>query len=284
MPDLYWCRRVRLTLGDNSGNVGNAMVFGVDLNCSHRIDFNVEKTRDSSKNKGSVTIYNLSVNERNLIDKEYNRIRLNVGYQGDYPLDAETGFWSDLVDGWVHKVTHEQRNQDIITKIEYIEARQANNISRARLTFDGGTSYRSVVAKIVEQSMPNISIEDLSGIPADSVVVRGRSRTFSGRAMREISEIAKNHDARATIDNNRLEIISNDTGKDTLLGVPVFSAETGLIGRASRTEKGVNITTFLYPHIRPNRYFIVRDDLVGTGVINESPVIPRPIHLKVLQA
>ena len=262
MDDFFWCRRARLTLGANKTSEGT--VFGSDEHCNHLIDFNVEKTRDSSKNKGRITIYNLSKDERNLIDSDYDRLVLQLGYQGDTPFDQDSGFWSDVVDGWVYKLTHEKSGTEIKTIIEYVEAKPEQHKRDVNITFDSGTKHTSMVKKIIESSLSYLTIGDISGIKEGYVVPNGRSRTVNGQAVEELRKIALSHDSRLTIDNNVIHIIDNNSGFNDK-SVPVFTSKSGLIGNASRTEKGISFDCFLHPFLRPNQFVIVKDEFIGTG-------------------
>ena len=266
---MYWDRRVRLTVGINS-TPNEAFIYGAEKNCNHRIDFNIRKTRDKTKNTGTISIYNLSKQERNAIDNEYDRVLLNLGYQGETPFEQEGGFWSDIVDGWVHKVSHRQDGVDTISTITYIEAAPEMNRRVITKTFDSGTKWSSVVRSILSLSMEHISIGDISGI-SESSLVPTRGFNATGKSIDIIEGIAKNHDARVTIDNNTIEIVSNDSFISDGLSVPVFNSETGLLSGSTKTEKGVIIRTLLHPHIRPNRLIVVQDDILGEGAVKSIP-------------
>lgn len=265
--DLFWNRRVRLTIGNNEPP-NNAVLYGADPECNHRIDFNIKKTRDASKNSGTISIYNLSKQERNAIDEEYERIILNLGYQGVTPLSQGDGFWGDVVNGLVHKVSHRRSGVDTVTELTYIESGFQLSRKTFTKTYGRGIKYSSIVKDIARRSMPNITIGDISGIDKDSSVIR--TLNITGMSFGEIEKIAKNHDARATINNETLEIISNDKFIKPVRGIPLFTSETGLLGDVVKTEKGILIKTLLHPHIKPNILIAVRDDILGEGASKKT--------------
>ena len=260
--DLFWNRRVRLTIGNNEPP-NQAVIYGSDPNCNHRIDFNIKKTRDASKNSGTISIYNLSKQERNAIDEEYERVILNLGYQGETPLNQTNGFWGDVVNGLIHKVSHRKSGVDVVTELTYIESGFQLSRKTFSKTYGRGVKYSYIVKDIAKRSMPNLTIGDISGIDEDSSVIR--TLNVTGMSFGEIEKIAKNHDARATINNETLEIISNDKFISPVRGVPLFTTESGLLGNVTKTEKGILIKTLLHPHIKPNILIAVRDDILAEG-------------------
>lgn len=267
--NLFWCRKIELKIGSNTPP-NNAILISTNADhCDFRISFRCTKTRDRTKNTGTISVYNLSKEERDVIDRDYDRVSLVLGYHGNTPYNATAGFWSTIVDGWVHQVTHERRGSDIVTDITYLEAAPDVNRARINKVFDGGTRYRTVIEDIVNVTMPTVVIGDISGIPEDSIIPRGRAKTLSEQSFKAISEIARNHDARATVDNNVLQIISNDSFSENQSEVPLFNDCSGLI-RASKTEKGANISCYIHPSVRPNDLIVVEDEFLNSGKKRKS--------------
>lgn len=267
MPSgLYWCRRIRVTIGSNEN--GQALEFGSTEfdengnNSDYRIDFNVTRTRGKSANKGTISIYNLSAEERALIDSEYQRVQLVAGYQGDTPIEDASGFWGVILDGWIDKIRHRRSGGDIITQMTCVDGAVAQRRARVNLTYTEGESYERIARDIIAR-MPFITVGDISGIEGKRGVP-AKGYVVSGAAMDELEKIAKLHDARATINNGVMEIISNGSGINNGYVVPLFDKDSGLIS-SSRTEKGVQFKAFLHPYVEPNKFVTIIDELLESG-------------------
>lgn len=260
--DLFWCRRISLKIGSNE-RPNSAILIGPQ-GADFRIDFNIKKTRASSANKSSIQIYNLSKESRDIIDKEYDRVTLEAGYQGDTPVGKQ-GFWGVIFDGWANKVTHYRNSSgDIITSLECIDGGVDWANARVNYTYATGTLYTDVIKDIVSR-MKLVKLGDISTFPSDRRVSEGRTRTFATTAKKALDEICRANDCRWTINNNVVEVVSNSAGLKDSQSIPIISSTTGMIGSPSKTEKGILVRTLLHPRLEPNRFVQVVDDLIGTG-------------------
>jgi len=263
---LFWCRKIRLTIGSNETGrairIGNEEVNLGGLSSDYRVDFNILRTRGKSPNKGTISVYNLSSEERANIDREYQRVKLIAGYQGDTPVEDENGFWGVIIDGWIDKITHQRSGPDIITTMTCTDSAPAEKRARVNFTYLEGDTYEKVVNDIVSK-MPNVKIGDISGI-LNQKTIPSKGYVVSGSARDELEKIAKLHDSRSTINNGVVEIISNDTGILNGYAVPLFDLDSGLIS-ASKTEKGIQFKAFLHPYVEPNKFVKVIDDLLESG-------------------
>lgn len=259
----FWCRRIRLRLGDNS-NTSNAIQLGT-TGSEFDIDFNIKKSRTSSSNKSSINIYNLDKSTRSYIDNEFDRAILEAGYFGDQDGTNYSSLWGPIFDGYTTKVIHERQGPDIVTRLQCIDGGVAHSNTRVCCTWAGGTPIRSIVAAIVAD-MKDIQLGDISGIPASRVVPEARSFNGTGNSRKILEQLAENEDARMYIDNNTLNIISNDIANiEGLSVVPLISRSTGMVGSPSKTEKGVQVKTLIQPNLKINGIVRVVDEFIGTG-------------------
>lgn len=271
--DLFWCRRIRLEVGSNQPPF-DGLRIGTSPDADgaeFRIDFNIKKTRSSSANKSIIEIYNLSRESRDKLDKEYDRVTLEAGYQGVTPI-GEQGFWGIIFDGWIDKVTHVKRSSgDIVTSLQCIDGGVDWANSRINKTYASGRSYRDVAADIIS-NMKLVKIGDISGIPVDSLVSEGRAHNFTTTCRKALDVICRNHDCRWTINNNVVEIVKNNSGIKDSQTIPVISENTGMIGSPSKTEKGITVRSLLHPKLEPNRFIYVIDNLIGSGRFNRNAI------------
>ena len=267
-----WCRNIKLTVGKNID--GEALAIG-PRGYDFRIDFNILKTATSAKNTAEITIFNLPPSIRESLDSEFDRVLLEVGYEG---------FTTVLTDGWVDKVIHTRSDNgvNILTVIHCSEGGSDYDFSRISKTYKNGESYRGIVEDIVEKYMSFIKIGDISGI-LDNYTVgvgsknRDRNATY---AIKELfDEIAENTDSKWSINDRVLDFISNDGYKGRSINTPIISYATGMIGSPKKTEKGVNVDTLIIPNLHVNKLVIIRQDTVSIGRDNRS-LIPDSIKAR----
>ena len=253
----FFGRKIFVSIGDNNSPNEAIRVGGIDSD--FRIDFDIEKTRSSkSQNKSNIRIYNLDPSTRSIANLDYDRIILEFGYEG-----INEGQTFTLFNGKISKVTHSRQSTDIISIFECIDGGFAYSNTPISKSYPSSSSDKDIVRDIAA-SMDGISIGDLSGLDLSSANTPNRERVVFGSGMDEIEVIARNNQARATVNNGVLDIISNNSAKESKY-IPFLNYESGLLGSPSITEKVVEFKALIQRGLEPNNFVVIEDTFLGLG-------------------
>lgn len=242
-----WNRIVKVTV---AGKGGSATFDGRQFpQAGLKIGFDVTKTIGSSQNTGTVTVTNLSKSRRNMLGEEYDTLELTVGYNDDGG--------SLLLKGNIRDVKHQKDSPDVVSTIEIGDGDKGVNEGAASKTFKAGTKPKEIVEYLVKQ-MPGVEIGQLKGL--DDLAAYKRPVTLFGYAANELNELGRQHKFYWSIQNGKFEAVANDKFIDD--GVILVSQETGLIGIAEPTDKGVKFKCLINTRLLPGRKVKVQSDFI----------------------
>lgn len=243
-----WQRIVKVTV---SGSGGSAMFDGTQApQAGLKIGFSVSKSLGSTQNTGTVTITNLSKSRRNKLGEEYDKLELQVGYKDSGP--------SLLLKGAIRDASHTKDSPDIVSTIEVGDGDKGVNKGKASKTFKAGTKPKEIVDYLVKQ-MPDVEMGKTKGL--DDLPAYKRPVTVFGHAFRELNELGRHHLFYWSIQNGKFEAMKND---QHLGDAVLVSQETGLIGVAEPTDKGVKFKMLIDTRVIPGRLVDVRSDFLDT--------------------
>lgn len=242
-----WNRVVRVKV---SGKGGSATFDGRQIpEAGLKIGFDVTKTLGSSQNTGTVTVWNLSKSRRNMLGDEYDKLELYVGYNED-------GEGSLLLTGAIRDVKHTKDAPDICSTIEVGDGDKGVNKGSASKTFKAGTKPKEVVDYLVKR-MPDVEMGKTKGL--DDLPAYKRPITVFGFAANALNALGRQHLFYWSIQNGKFEAMKNDQHLgDTVL----VSKETGMIGIAEPTDKGVKFKSLINTRIIPGRQVQVKSDFL----------------------
>lgn len=237
-----------------------------------KVSYNITKTESPDGNNGTVTIYNLSENSRNLIKSIDDKLELLVGYE-------ESGVLETILKGNISSFNHNFSKPNIITTLEVGDGEKILQESKISLSYSGRVSMRNILKDVVSKFGFDQKLKfDLLNIK-DKILNNGFS--FSGLSKTVMDKLTKSMGLQWSIQNDELKIYSNDeTDTYTLINL---SSNTGLIGSPikSKIKKGKKddqkdvdgwkVTSLLQPKAEP-----------GGRVIIDSKVLPINSEFKII--
>lgn len=264
MSELF-DRRASVTLTPASGTGTGLKIEGL------RIAFEIVKSIQSEANTARVELYNLAAATRDRVHEKHDVVRVDAGYAGV----VETVFEGEI--------THAQSARsgaDFVTSIECgdgVETFAAQTIERR---FQAGTRVREVIKTVASkftEKIPDVenspvrfgkapkkkkesrlslrSLDaDLAILEADLVaqgfspVVR-RAFSVSGDAREVLDKLARMWRFDWSVQDGALQVVS--FGRALVGESVLLSPETGLLGNAVKTERGMRAVSLLIPQLRP---------------------------------
>ena len=245
---LLYLRNARVSFG-RSGQEGKR-IAGL------KIVFNIEKTSESSSNKGTIDVYNMNADSRALAEEKDIILLLEVGYQNGL---------EQLATGDVLRATSAKKGPDWITTFEFGDGEKAlqTNINKS---FAPGSTTDQIVREVVKDM--GKGIETLKGFGA-KVFENGFS--VSGTAEQVMSLITEEEEENVefTIQDDKVQALKadDDTGSIGIL----LSPSTGLLGAPmkKKAEKdgdsfdGIVLDCLMIPSLKPGKRFQLQSDLIN---------------------
>lgn len=221
-----------------------------------RITFSCEKTVTSTKNKASISIYNLKKATRDLIEKDDIQITLLAGYEDESGEEI-------LFRGDVTYVRHRIATPDIITEIEIKDGHIALRESRLSESFKPGTTIDKIVSKLGNSL--GVPVKEISSNLKESF-----SNGFSvvGPVKDSLDKILDKMDLEWHIIDGELEILDkHQPNTETAIVIssgsgllsspePVITDSTALKG-AKDSKKKLNVKSLLLPKLNPGRKIVL---------------------------
>lgn len=253
-----------------------------------QITFKIVKTADATKNKCTISVYNLSPETRALleIDKDEKGegkdpsnpvILLQTQYAEDVTDSQALRGFQTLFTGNVINAITSKKGGDMITEIEASDGYVALREGVIAKNFPPGTNRLQVLnALIAELGVDAGEIQDGGALTA-SVFENGT--TFEGPIKLILDSLMEPIFCDWSIQDGALTVVRKDlTSGETILDI---SSSSGLIGspqakkgRANKTTdsknesgSGVKIKTLLSPSILPNRRIKVTSLQYATGQV-----------------
>lgn len=206
----------------------------------NRVKFTVDKQSEGNANKATLSIYNLSQDTRNFLEKSDNFAIMRAGYK-----DAiSTIFTGDIIKG-----KHERNGPDIVTNLECGDGELALRDAMVSIGLGPGAKntqiINSAIAAITSLAVARGFVDQIEE------VTYNQGFTYSGPAKQLLKEQLKQVGMEFHIQDGELNILfPNKT--DQQIAVEV-TPDTGLVGFPTKTPEGVDFTSLLNPSIRPGR-------------------------------
>jgi hypothetical protein len=224
-------RRVELKVG-KPGDLGK--IFS-DL----RIEFEIEKTKESNANTGKIAIYNLNQASRDLLTQKGAKYEFKAGYFGF----GETPLIGVLSSGDVTEVATERKGPDIVTSFKIGEAIKALGETKIEKSYGEGVSLKSVMGDL--GNALGVAKSTIIGASNESL---SSGYSASGKVKDRLDEITKKQGLDWSVQNDELIIIPKGKGKN--VEAILLSAATGLmkVYKAKKEVEGtdVKIDTYVF--------------------------------------
>ena len=232
MATPQYLRKASLIIGQNEASRG-----AIDLS-ELRFRFSVKRGDIQTPNTADIRVYNVSEQTAQGIEKEYERVVLQAGYEGNFGI---------IFDGQIKQVRRGRESQtDTYIDITCADGDSAYNFSVSAFSLAAGSTPNDAVSEVLkdmtERGISKGFIPDLPGNPLP------RGKVFYGMSRDKMREIAKNTDTSWSIQDGKLQMVPLTT---YLPGeVPVLTSATGVIGLPEQTQNGIRLKILLNPAIK----------------------------------
>ncbi len=237
--------------------VGNASGQGLDLS-QLRLQFNVRHASVQTPKVLEARIYNVSRQTAASVQKEYTRVILSAGYQGNI---------GKLFDGQIRQIRFGRENPtDTYLEIIAADGDQAYSQGLISQTLAAGHGASDVYRELVNAGS---GYGLTTGTPPPNSGSAVRPKVMFGPIRDHARVLATSTGTSFQITDGALNyaLLQTAQGQSTQVQAVVLSPSTGLIGIPKQTIDGVEATCLLNSRLKPDGYVTI-----DTGLINQKQV------------
>lgn len=224
------------------GRVCKLIVFdsnrdGLDLS-ELRIKFTVKRSDTVTPNVAEIRVYNLSEETAKVIRKEFTKVILQAGYEGNYGV---------IFQGNIKQVILGRESAtDTFIDIIAGDGDRAYNFAIVNATISAGSTPADQVSAAVKAMSPKgVTAGYMDDMPTEKLP---RGKVMYGNARHYLSDAAQSTGKNWSIQDEKINIISK---RSYLPGERVIlTSKTGMIGTPKQTNEGVNVRCLLNPLIK----------------------------------
>lgn len=231
-------RIIRVVIGEDDGTA-----ISID---SLYIQIEVKKVISGKPNEGYVNIYNLAKSTEDRIREKGVRIRVFAGYDDQPTL---------IHDGDIRRVDRDRTDVDRITTITI----GGNVVKLSQAIFNQSYSGQVQVKQIVQDAIPSFGIDaiNLDQIPNDAFLY---DFSFTGKTGDLLDKILDPIKVQWYENDNFIKFSLRGQGLDPVI---FLTKNTGLIGSASVTDKGIKFRSVLNGRIAIGDRIKIESQLVS---------------------
>lgn len=217
------------------------IVFGQDRNgldlSKLRIKFSVKRSDTMTPNVADIRVYNLALETALQIRKEFTKVILQAGYDGNYGV---------IFSGNIKQVILGRESAtDTFIDIIAGDGDHAYNFAVVATTLSKGSKQADQVGAAIQSMTPKgVTAGHLGEFPTEALP---RGKTMWGNARNYLRDAALTSDKSWSIQDEKVTFIPK---KSYLPGERVIlTSKTGMIGTPEQTNEGVNVKCLLNPVI-----------------------------------
>lgn len=255
------------------GRVCTLIVFGTDddgLDLSElRIKFAVKRSNTMTPNTADIRVYNLEIETAKRIRKEFSRVILQAGYEGNFGV---------IFQGNIKQVILGRENStDTFIDIIAGDGDRAYNFAVVNATLAAGATQLEQVNAAINAMVPKGVTKGYVQLGSTEKLPRGK--VMYGNSINYLRNVAQSTDQDWSIQDEKVQFVGLTTylpGERVIL-----TSKTGLIGTPQQTNEGVNMKCLLNPLLRvAGRVEIdndsVQDLKINLDIPNSAANIPAP--------
>ncbi len=230
MSTLQYIRKASLIVGQAEGNA-------LDLS-NLRFRFVVNRGDIQTPNTADIRVYNVSETTAQAIEKEFERVVLQCGYEGNFGV---------IFDGSIKQVRRGRESQtDTYLDITAADGDSAYNFAVSALSLEAGTTPDGVISALLK-SMAEFGVsQGYAPIFGNNPLPRGK--VVFGMTRDELRKVAQNTGTSWSIQDGKVNFVPETA---YIAGeAPVITAQTGLIGLPEQTQNGISLRVLLNPNIK----------------------------------
>lgn len=238
--------------------VENKSQGGIDLSAL-RIKFAVKRSDTMTPNVADIRVYNLDLQTAILIKKEFTRVTLQAGYEGNYGV---------IFQGNIKQVILGRENAtDTFIDIVAGDGDRAYNFAVVNATIAKGSSQEDQAkAAMTSMSTKGVNPGYMGQLPNAKLP---RGKVMYGNAKNYLRDIAESSGFGWSIQDEKINFVKQSAylpGERVVL-----NSKTGMIGTPQQTNEGVNMKCLLNPKLK----------IAGRVEINNASVEQYKINLTV---
>lgn len=249
--------------------VSNKAGGAIDLS-NLRIKFAVKRSDTQTPNVADIRVYNIDSNLAAIIKKEFTKVILQAGYQGNYGV---------IFKGNIKQVILGRESAtDTFVDIIAGDGDQAYNFAIVNTSIaKGSTSADHLTASLAPMSDQGVGKGFVGPLPGNKLP---RGKVMYGNAKNYIRGIADSTGFGWSIQDEKVNFVKQST---YLPGIVVtLTSKTGLVGTPNQTNEGVNCKCLLNPFIKiAGRVKIDNASIeqlkINLSVANSPANIPAPL-------
>lgn len=240
-----------------SGTAAN----GIDVS-NMRITFQVRQFDAATPNLATIRVYNLKDETALKIQKEFQYVALQAGYEG--------GNYGMIFQGTI-KQFKKGRIDAITTFLEMFcsDGDQAWNFNQVNVPLAAGTTFQQELDAIQKKINPNLTNPQQAQLPQGlGGLTTPRGRVKFGMGVATLNDLALSTNTTFKIVNGQL-IFTTMTGFDPG-AVIQLNIKTGLVLVPEATDNGVEVTALLNPAIRCGRRVQINNKDINTNTLTSA--------------
>jgi len=232
MSIKQYLRKVSLLVGSSETTQG-----AIDLS-ELRIRFTIRRGDIQTPNTADIRVYNLSEQTAQNIQKEFTRVVLQAGYEGNYGV---------IFDGQIKQVRRGRETQtDTYLDITAADGDSAYNFAMTSISLAAGSTPNDHVGAVLkDMASHNVSGGYIPNLPGNPLP---RGKVIFGMSRDVMRNIANNTDTSWSIQDGKLNMVPLNAYMPG--EVPVLTAATGVIGLPEQTQGGIKLKTLLNPNLK----------------------------------
>lgn len=232
MSVRQYLRKASLIVGDNDD--------ALDLS-ELRFRFAIRRGDIQTPNTADIRVYNLAPNTSQRVQKEFTRVVVQAGYDGNFGL---------IFDGTIKQVRRGRETPtDTYLDITAADGDRAYNFAVSAISLAAGqASPRNAVEMIVrDMARHGCSQGYIPDTVSNQPLPRGK--VIYGMSRDALRILAENTDTTWSIQDGKVDMIPL-TGAKPSADIPVITSATGMIGLPEQTQNGIRVRTLLNPNLK----------------------------------
>jgi len=219
------------------------------------MEFDILATSDSKPNTATITVFNLNETNRSLFSEDTLGVEYYAGYGDDIGIIFQ-GSW-DPENSVVH---HVKEGVDWVTTFQTGDGFKEFMNSFFDKTYSAGTPVKTILSDVAAVLGLPVFLDFDDGIQ----MIHGG--WYSGKAKDVLDDVVADYGLSWSIQWGTVEVVAKGSPPSNDSQAILLTPSTGLVGRPTITEKGVECQTLMIYTIRPTRLIKIE------GVIPDTPV------------
>ena len=232
------------------------IIKGLDMS------FNIVATRDSKPNTAKITVFNLAETSRNLFSTSMLGIEFWAGYGENIGMIFR-GSWDDETS----KIRHKKNGTTWVTTIE-----TGDGLKEFQNTFFDKSYSKGIDVKTILTDVANSM-----GLPVvldyDGNDILNSGASYSGKANSVLDDLAIEYNLGWSIQHGAVEIVDPDDPPKNDATAVLLTPDTGLVGRPTITDKGMECGALMMATIKPTRLVKLDPATIDTDLGSKQDAI-----------